>query len=386
MLIENSKCNTCYLCVNICPKNCIEMKLNDIGEIHPVVDTEKCNGCNLCSSKCPEITPVDRYSVQNTYASVSKDTKQLLKSTSGGIASEIAKYIISHGGVVYATVMDGLTAHFERISNLDNVVHMTGSKYIHSWFGDNLKKIKIDLIGKLTVLVIGMPCQIAAVRAYLGKNYLNLFTVDLFCHGTPAQENFRCGIALETNEMDVENVRFRDGKEYKLMISKKDGTQLTVPYRKSYWFNGFVEGYLFRECCYSCSYAGDMRVGDISLGDFWGLGSAYRTDLDITAGANAVLINNNQGAKLFEYIRDNICIEEHTLEEVKKYNHPLNAPAKKPREYNRFKKLSKKYNNRIAILFAYPQKSLYIFLRRFLSKITILYRILKKIRWLTDKL
>lgn len=386
MLIENSKCTACYLCVNICPKNCIKMEKNDIGEIHPVIDTERCIGCNLCSSKCPQLTPIKKYLVKNTYASISKNENQLKKSTSGGITSEIAKYVISHNGIVYATIMEELVAHFERITNLDGILNISGSKYIHSWFGENLRKIKEDVINGKIVLVIGMPCQIAAVRAYLGKKYMNLFTIDLFCHGTPAQENFRCGVDLETNEKDVKNVKFRDGKDYKLIITKKDGSKLTIPYRRSYWFNGFVEGYLFRECCYSCRYASEMRVADISIGDFWGLGSVYKTNLDITTGVNAVLINTEQGEELFKHLKRNIYIEEHTLDEVKKYNHPLNSPAKKPREYVRFKKLSQKYGNKIAILFAYPKKSMYIFFRRCLSRIAFLYRILKKIPVISDKI
>lgn len=386
MLIEHSKCNACYLCVNICPKNCIEMKMNNVGEMHPVINKKECIGCDICSTRCPELNPVKRHCVKKTYAAITNNLSQLQQSTSGGMASEIARYILLNGGIVYATVMEGMIAYFERISQLDDVIRIVGSKYIHSWLGDNLKKIKKDLINNRTVLVIGMPCQIASVRAYLGKEYINLYTIDLFCHGTPSQENFRCGIELETKKKEIKQVKFRDGKEYKLTIKKEDGTELIVPYRRSYWFNGFVEGYLFRECCYNCSYANDMRVGDISLGDFWGLESEYETNLDVSNGVNAVLINSSQGEKLFQNIKNNCSIEKHTLNEVKKYNHPLNEPSKKPKQYNKFKKLAQKYNHKVAIIWAYPKKSIYIFLRRCLSKVKILYIVLKKIPRISEKI
>lgn len=386
MLIENSKCSACYLCVNICPRNCIQMKKDSSGEIHPVIDLKKCIGCNKCRMNCPEKNPLEKNSVRKTYAAIAKDREQLEKSTSGGVATEISKYIISQKGVVYSTVMDGLTAHFARIVASDDLDRITGSKYVHSHLEDNLKKIKEDLATGVAVLVIGMPCHIAAVRAYLVKEYSNLFTVDLFCHGTPSQENFRCGMSIETNEDKVIKVQFRNGKEYKLTIFKEDGSKLYVPYRRSYWFNGFVEGYLFRECCYECSYADDMRVGDISLGDFWGLGSCYKTDLDIRNGVNAVLVNTCQGEKIFACVSNKLNVEEHVLDEVKKYNHPLNAPANKPKEYKKYKNLSEKYGNKIAIILAFPKKSLFILVRRCIGKIDPLYGLLKKVPFFSNRI
>lgn len=110
MLIDNSKCNACYSCVNVCPKECISMSADIQGELHPKVDYTKCISCHLCEKHCPILNPVEKNVVLNVYAAITKDLKQLKFSTSGGIASELAKYIINNNGVVYATVMNELEA------------------------------------------------------------------------------------------------------------------------------------------------------------------------------------------------------------------------------------------------------------------------------------
>ena len=363
MLIDNSKCNACYSCVNVCPKECISMSADIQGELHPKVDYTKCISCHLCEKHCPILNPVEKNVVLNVYAAITKDLKQLKFSTSGGIASELAKYIINNNGVVYATVMNELEAVFERISDIEDIKRIAGSKYVHSHMGLRLKEIKQNLKDGITVLVIGMPCHIGAVKRYLNRTYENLYTVDLFCHGSPSAVSLHEGMRLETAQK-VKKIAFRNGKDYCLTLNKEDGINLSVPYRTSYWFNGFVEGYLFRECCYHCIYADEKRVGDISLGDFWGLGSCIETKLEISEGVNAVLVNTRQGENLWRAMVNCFNIEEHMLEEVKCFNHPLSEPAPMPKNYKRYKILNKYFGLKVAIIVGYPKKSIFIGMRK----------------------
>lgn len=38
MICEKEKCTGCFACYNICPKECIEMKEDEMGAIYPNID------------------------------------------------------------------------------------------------------------------------------------------------------------------------------------------------------------------------------------------------------------------------------------------------------------------------------------------------------------
>lgn len=53
--ISHDKCVGCTACANICPKNCIEMKMDLEGFLYPEIDMEKCVRCGRCYRVCPTI-------------------------------------------------------------------------------------------------------------------------------------------------------------------------------------------------------------------------------------------------------------------------------------------------------------------------------------------
>ena len=42
--------------------------------------------------------------------------------------------------------------------------------------------------GRKRVLFTGTPCEVAGLKKYLRKEYDNLYTLDLICHGVPSSE------------------------------------------------------------------------------------------------------------------------------------------------------------------------------------------------------
>jgi coenzyme F420-reducing hydrogenase beta subunit len=64
---------------------------------------------------------------------------------------------------------------------------MYSSKYVQSDTNNSFKLAKLDLENGKTVLFSGTPCQIAGLKSFLRKEYENLYTIDLICHGTPSQ-------------------------------------------------------------------------------------------------------------------------------------------------------------------------------------------------------
>jgi len=54
--IESSECKGCKLCVDACPKDCIEIgtNINEIGYQYAVFVHHRCIACGFCYYVCPE--------------------------------------------------------------------------------------------------------------------------------------------------------------------------------------------------------------------------------------------------------------------------------------------------------------------------------------------
>ena len=63
---------------------------------------------------------------------------------------------------------------------------MRGSKYAQSNIGKAYKEAEIDLKHGKKVLFVGTPCQIAGLKHFLHKDYEQLLTIEVFCHGVPS--------------------------------------------------------------------------------------------------------------------------------------------------------------------------------------------------------
>ena len=68
---------------------------------------------------------------------------------------------------------------------------MRGSKYVQSRIGRTYRQAKEFLESGRPVLFSGTPCQIRGLKLFLAKEYENLLTVDLVCHGVPSPEIWR---------------------------------------------------------------------------------------------------------------------------------------------------------------------------------------------------
>lgn len=383
MIKISDSCTGCFTCESICPTHCVSLAPNKYGDLMPRIDQKKCIDCGLCVKSCPINFPVQGNSPKVVYASLSKNLETYKKSTSGGISMEIAKAVLLNGGVVYGTGMDGIEAKVVRVISEEQLQYIQGSKYVHSHMNGAMLQMKSDLESGKQVVFLGVPCQVAGVRKFFRNTADGLYLVDILCHGTPSQDCLAQGISLETSEV-ISDVKFRDNTRYCLSLTSTSGETKKIPYRRSYWFNGFVEGYIMRETCYSCNFATEYRVGDISLGDFWGL-NERNTKLEHTHGINLVLINNDNGKKLWELIRKNVLFEEHELGEALPYNHSLKHPLTKPKEYDDFCQMYANYGGRYALLNAFKKKTKYITFRRWLVHHKIMRQVLINIPKIGNK-
>ena len=120
------------------------------------------------------------------------------------------------------------------------------------------------------ILFVGLPCQIAGLKNYIGENE-NLVLIDLACHGTPSPEFLK------------QHVKTIEKKKNKLQIMYLLGMQdliqiifyFTLTHKIEYFIKnslsednyqiGYHKAFIYRDCCYQCRYAQRKRTGDLTI-------------------------------------------------------------------------------------------------------------------------
>lgn len=339
-LANRDICTGCMACMNACAKGALSFVKDNEGFLQPYVDTNKCVECGLCERTCPEIQ--GKYH-QNTlsvdvYAGWNKTDRRI--SSSGGAFSSIARYVLDKGGYIYGATLDEklICKHIE-VDDIDGLKKLRGSKYIQSYIGTVYKEVKRHLLYDQYVLFTGTPCQVSGLKGYLGKEYEKLITIDLICHGVPSQEVFSSYIAklekrlgMAENET-VQNYEFRrrDGWGFAPSVTTTMNKSFPLYGIDSLYMSAFDKAAIFRKSCYTCHYAQTARVGDFSIGDFWGLGhQGIPFKHDMTKGVSLLIVNSDKGRKVFESLGDDDIYEKRSLEEAAAGNHNLTKVSRRP--------------------------------------------------------
>ena len=270
-ICKAEKCTGCYACVNACKHSCITMQEDDMGAMHPVINQDNCIGCQLCVKVCPNNVDLHfNYPIQ-CYASWITDSDKRKICASGGIGTVMSEYTIKNGGVVFGSRYDeNLQPVITYTESLEDLEHFKGSRYVQSLIGyETLKEVQVFLKAGRKVLFIGTPCQIAGLKTFLRKEYDNLITVDLICHGVCPTKYLNEEVSFLSNKFklkDVKDIRFRgnDGNNFCLSLWNKDRQKLFPRnnyfekiFRLSdlhqYYISGFLLGVSLRENCYTCN-------------------------------------------------------------------------------------------------------------------------------------
>lgn len=334
--VPAQKCCICGACANACPKQAITFTKLTNGFSYPQIDEDTCIGCNLCERVCPVTNPC-AYSVEDTYpkafAARSKDVDNRKNSTSGAIFFEAGNVVISHGGFVCGTIFDD---HFQvkhvLTNSAEELRQMRGSKYAQSDVGDTYIQIKQILDGGNEVLFCGCPCQVFALKRVLGKEYTNLFLMDLICHGIPSQDMLDSYMAEleEWKKAKIVGFRFRDKTKgwhsSSVAVTFDNGEKYSNPVTVDPYMKAFHSGTTMKESCYACQFKGFSSGSDLTLGDFWGAEVELK-DWDDNTGISAVLVNREKGLQLLECLP----VQKQTVELdcIIRYNKNLLYPTEK---------------------------------------------------------
>lgn len=266
-----------------------------------------------------------------------KDNELLNKSSSGGIFSMLANYVLSMDGIVFGCtierVEDGFNVKHIYIDDKKDLFKLLGSKYVQSNLGNSIKQAKEFLDKGKFVLFSGTPCQIAGLKSFLKNDYENLITVDFSCTGTPPLKIFNDFIKILERKYKKKIVKFEFRNKEKLgwscgnaLITLENGKQKILYNNICSYMNLFMHKLIQGNKCNNCKYVGLNRVSDITLADAWGIEyeePKFLDTLDKKKGVSLVLINSNKGLNYFDILNNNIIYKEVFAETFCKYNAPL---------------------------------------------------------------
>lgn len=340
-LCDINSCTQCHACESICPKKCIAFKMAKDGFYVPVIDREVCVECGSCTKVCHQLNQTKtKRTPLHTYVAWSLDNDVRTSSSSGGVFSEIARYVFEKNGVVVGAVMNEHLKVFHTFaSNMKELFAMRGSKYVQSDLTGVYAKVKDYLKDGRFILFTGTPCQVGGLYSFLKTDYENLITCDLVCHGVPSQQSFDTYCEKAGLKNKVAEVTFRYTKGWGLQMATRshlvspsqggDYKWKNISPKKSYFLRAFTSGLMFNEACYSCHYATPQRVSDITLADYWGIGTVMPFNHSTRKGVSLLLANTEKGLDAVKKSRS-LFIEERPLDEAVKGNDNLSHCSARP--------------------------------------------------------
>lgn len=406
---KKENCCACGACYNICPRNAIEMIVDEYGFKYPKINYDKCIGCGACKRVCAFQNVIEKNEPLQVVAAARKDENKIMKSASGGIFAVFAEYFLSIGGIVYGAALvkenNTLVPKHIGIGDLKDLPKLLGSKYVQSDIGNVYKEIRILLNNKKQILFSGTPCQVAGLKAFLGKKYENLFTIDIICHGVPNAEFFKGYLEILEKKFNgkIIDFKFRDKKDgwgpYILSadILKQNNLQSEKKYiylDESTYASMFLYTDILRLNCYKCKYTNKHRTGDITIGDYWGIEKEHSELLKINGGLldtkkgiSAIIINTEKGKLGVEKLGQEIVYFDTTYEKVAVVNTQLREPSKYGKYRNKimelykaggFNKVDEYYYSKVLKKIAIKKEIKKYIPKYLLGKMKGIYRLIKK--------
>lgn len=328
-ITEERNCCGCSACAAACPVSCITMEPGTLGSVFPKVDTGKCIDCGKCETVCPVLHAGEMKKTtpeQAVYAAYAKDSAVRNGGSSGGMFATFGKYLLGKGYRVYGAGFDSdLHLRCMPADTEEELAPLMKSKYLQSDLSAAYGKVREDLQQGRKVFFVSTPCQVAALKRYLNKDYENLITVDFLCHGVPSQELFdKCrAYEEETSGRKVLSYQFRTKipggatPHYFTVETERNGRKKTVtkPYFRSVYYAFFQQYISLRESCYDCTFAERGRVSDITIADFHDI-EKYEPSVNRFAGVSTVIVNTQKGRELFNSVKDTLWLREFSMEQL----------------------------------------------------------------------
>lgn len=370
---DKHNCCGCGACVQACPKGCISLAEDNEGFLYPFVDKSSCVDCGLCELVCPVLQQTAPHRPLHVYAAINPNENIRMQSSSGGIFTMLAENVIEAGGAVFGARFDEKwEVMHDYTETKKGLAAFRGSKYVQSRIGNSYQQAKQFLQAGRKVLFSGTPCQIAGLKRFLRKEYENLWTIDVVCHGVPSPLVWRRYLdefilrpkgaagkntvlsSLKFNPV-LMGLNFRDKQTgwkkfgfvaYGMSADKADknsvlslnSQKITLCHEtldKNLFMQVFLKNLCLRPSCTNCPAKSGKSGSDITIADFWGI-NRYLPDWDDDRGTSLVLINTDRGMAYFEQLRHGTKYTETTYEQALAGNPSIEHSVKETKYVQQF--------------------------------------------------
>lgn len=340
---ENLTCCGCTACYAICPKGAITMQEDSEGFKYPAIDKSKCIDCGLCCKVCPLDKKLENViAPAASFACTAKDKNFARQSSSGGVFAILANMYVKEQAVIYGAAFDdNLNVCHIRADKKDELKSLYTSKYVQSDMGNTFRQVKGDLDNGKKVLFAGTPCQVAGLKSYLQKDYLNLLSVDFICHGVPSPLVWqRYIIAMEKKlNNKITEISFRDKKDgwknYYFKLSTANGDVFYEKHGENIYMKGFLKDLYLRPSCYDCKFKTLHRASDITLADFWGI-EKILPEINVEKGVSLCWASSEKGDTILDKALKQTIYEQVDLNEAIKHNPSAITSVKRHKNRNKF--------------------------------------------------
>lgn len=313
-----NECTGCGSCLNACTENAINIVEDEQGFLRPSIIKEKCTRCRVCLDKCPVLYPeYNNFDNPDCYAIQANDQDRL-SCSDGGIGLVLAKKVLLRNGIVFGPRWNkDFSVEIKEITNESELEDFNRHKYIQSTTGLTFRKAKEYLEEGRVVFYFGLPSQIAGLNRFLGKQYNNLITIDIICGPIIPSRLFKQYLSenYDINKIDKYEFQTKDlgWIDRNFAVNKvifKDGsimyTNESDPLMRAYH-----QGLCATDASLDCSFSDVPRQGDLSVGDYWGIGR-YRGEWNDEKGTNAVAVNSLKGEALLKSVANQLKLMEKT--------------------------------------------------------------------------
>ena len=278
------------------------------------------------------------------YAAYLVDDAELLSCASGGIGTALSEKFIRDGGYVAGVRYsdDFHSIKYQITNDVNDLKKFKGSKYAEVDKGTVYKDVKELLNRGERVLFFGLPCTVKAMHLFLKKDYDNLVTVELICHGPTS-------ILVHKQYLEYLESRF-NSKIVDFTVRRKEG-KWTPPFLYAKFENGKVFkkefysteygiafGSMVKPACYNCQTRGNNRTGDIMIGDYWG--ARPEDEFWNEKGISAVLVHTEKGEALLKSL-PNVKMFDTSFESIVQGNLNIINPSRRSGNSKKFEEAFK---------------------------------------------
>lgn len=216
--------------------------------------------------------------------------------------------ILDNNGVVYgAAFQKDFSVKHIRAVNMGERKRIQKVKYVQSETRHVFEMVLCDLKSGVDVLFTGTPCQVSALKAYLEKKRVDtskLICCDMICHGVPSPMIWKeylkyveCKFKAQIDEVDFRDKEFGWDSQFE-SFRLRGRREKVVTNDYSVLFSKCV---MLRPACHKCPYSTISRVGDLTMGDFWGI-EKINPSFNDNLGTSLILVNSEKGMKLLSQL------------------------------------------------------------------------------------